>query len=835
MNFFLLKSSFRYFKHHIFQTFLSIIGIALGIAVSTGIDITNTSTLNAFKYSMNAVTGKAFGHIVSLSSGIDSNFYFKLRNSGYQKISPVVELPVKSKDYTYIVFGTDPFAWKGTENRFSDISYFKDKSIASLIAEPGSVIISWKIAKDLDLDNGDNFSVSTGKTQKPLRVVGIINKTQTQLTYDHIILTDIATAQELWGYYDKISRIDLFDKADFENISKILKPDMQIISSKSRSSVTQQMVESFQINLSALSLLALIVGFYLIYNTIGFSVVRRKTTLNIYKAVGVYKRELFGIIIFESLCLGLVGTALGLFTGFFLSKNLIFLVSKSLNDLYFAMTVNSVEITLFSVFKAFGLGFLASFAAGFKPALDAVRMPCAFSLKRSFHEELILSKIPHFSFAGIICLVITIGFISLDTRNIFVGYFSFIPLIMGFTLLSPFAILFLVRALSFFKWSIFYKMGLNSIKESLSRTVLAITALALAVSASVGVGLTVKSFRHTVFSWLDQRLEADMFISAPGLISLRNDTPVNFYLVEEIKKINGIKRINYYREKEVFLNGKQTMVTGFKFHKEDMTRFKFIQKAHNNIWDDFLNGKGVLITETFAVKYKTNITDLIKIPFGDQIKQYPVLGIYTDYSSDQGRISLPYSEFSKVFQVKNLSGISLFLDNPNDFNLIKNKIISASRGEKLIINSNFDLKKNSMMIFDRTFSIAAVLQLISVIVAFTGIVSALMSLMLEKEKEIGILRAIGLHKEEVRKKVYAQTFFMGLIASILSFPLGYIFSWVLINVINKRAFGWSIDFVFSLDIVVQAMLVSIIGAVAAGIYPAFKMSGILPAIALREE
>lgn len=194
-----------------------------------------------------------------------------------------------------------------------------------------------------------------------------------------------------------------------------------------------------------------------------------------------------------------------------------------------------------------------------------------------------------------------------------------------------------------------------------------------------------------------------------------------------------------------------------------------------------------------------------------------------------------FDEFSKLFNINTLSGISLFLEKNSDFQKIKTKITNISKGEELIINSNYSLKKNSMEIFDKTFAVADILQIISIIVAFTGIVSALMSIMLEKEKETGILRAIGFHSSEIRQKIYIQTFFMGLIAAFLALPLGHVFSWLLINVINKRAFGWSIDFSFSIKIIIVSCLISVGGAVAAGIYPGFKMSKTLPSAALREE
>ena len=435
---------------HPVQTFLSIFGIAIGIAVSSGIDLANKSALNAFKYSMKTITGDAVGHIVSPNMKIEAGRYFKLRSLGFRKISPVIEASVKAGNRTYILFGTDPFSFSGLSKRFSDIDYLKGKDISSLISEPGSVIISEAAAESLKLNPGDNFLLDTGKKTKKVKLYGIIKKTPNTLSYDHIIITDISTAQEITENYDFISRIDIFDKETFGKAGGFAGKDLSIIKSSSRSETTEQMVEAFQINLSALSLLALVVGLYLVYNTMTFSVVRRQTTTGIYRAVGVYKREIFFVIILEALFLGLPGTIAGLLFGFLLGKGLIFLVSRTLNDLYFAMTVNSVSLSYTIIIKGFLLGTVASAAAGIKPAFEAVNLPVAFSLKRSFQESSLRKKLPLFALAGIIMLIITILIILIDTKNIIIGYASFVPLITGFTLLAPFMIIGIVKSFIFF-------------------------------------------------------------------------------------------------------------------------------------------------------------------------------------------------------------------------------------------------------------------------------------------------------------------------------------------------------------------------------------------------
>lgn len=835
MNILLLKSSLRYFKSHPLQTFLSILGIAVGIAVSSGIDLANKSTLNAFKYSMETITGKAVGHLTG--SEITSSEYFSLRKKGFKEISPIIEAPVKIKNRTYILFATDPFSFSGIEKRFSNINYLKDHDISSFISRPDSIVIGRKTAEDLGFLKGDTISLDTGSLKKRLKIIGIMEKEKGSVNYDHILITDISTAQEVLEKYNLISRIDIYNSNDFKKLEKLKIKGMTLIKSSSRSSTTEQMVEAFQLNLSALSLLALIVGLFLVYNTMTFSVVRRQQTIGILRSCGVFKREIFLTILIESILLGLPGTAGGLILGVLLGKGLIFLVSQTLNDLYFAMTITSVSLSPIIFVKGFFLGIIASALAGIKPAYEAVNISAAISVKRSTSEKITMKRLPVFTIAGCIMFVITGILISINTKSIIIGYGSFFPLILGFTLVSPLVVIFFVKIfLSFFKQKDFvFKMGINSIKEDLSRTGVAITALAIAVAASVGVGITVKSFRNTVVNWIEQRIGADLYISSPGLISLRNDNPVPGFLLKEVEKISGIKRINYYRDTKIFTKGSEIRVLGLNVGRADEKRFRFMEGGSKKDWLDFRKGEAVFITEPYAMKNMTELGSFLEIPGKNETKKFRVAGIYTDYSSDQGLVSFSYDEFSRFFNTDKLSGISVFIENKDDLEKIRREIIKISKGSELIINSNYEIRRSSLEIFDRTFAVANILQVISIIVAFTGIVSALMSLMLEKTKEIGVLRAIGFYPGEIRKKVYTQTFFMGLISGLLSIPLGHIFSWVLINVVNKRAFGWTLDFSFSWAVIFQALFVSIAAALAAGIFPAFKMSEISPALALREE
>ena len=208
-------------------------------------------------------------------------------------------------------------------------------------------------------------------------------------------------------------------------------------------------------------------------------------------------------------------------------------------------------------------------------------------------------------------------------------------------------------------------------------------------------------------------------------------------------------------------------------------------------------------------------------------------GIYYDYSSDKGFVSIEYSVFKKYWKSNGLSGIAVYLKNDKDAETVRNKISSfAGSDVELIIRSNKFLRESSIQIFDRTFIVAKVLQLLSVVVAFIGILSSLMSLQLERNKEMGVLRAVGFLPSQLFKISTLQSILMGLISGLLSLPLGALLAYILVFIINKRSFGWTMQLSLEPGVLAEAMVLAIVAAVLAGIYPGYVISKISPSAAL---
>lgn len=817
----------------------------MGVAIVVSIDIANHSSGKAFNLSMNAVAGKSTHQIIGTSEGIPDSIYFKLRvKEGLKNIAPVIESYVSIPDSGKKIFkllGVDLFAERPFRDYLSNTGTSIDGELKDFLTGPNSVVLSNGSLAELKMKVGDSLKVFIGGKERTLYISGKITEDERNTSsLENLFICDITTAQELTG---KINRIDYIDviagNADEEKRLRSILPDgYDLQKSGSRSQTAEQMLEAFNINLQSLSLLALIVGLFLIYNTMTFSVVRRKVLIGTLRSIGVTSNEITTMVIREALIIGIIGTAAGFLAAYFISKYLLIFISQTINDLYYVVSVREIYISPMIIAKGIALGIFATLLSAIKPAREASSVHPRSAMIRSEQESSLLKKVPAMSITGLATIIAGILILLIPTKNIWLSYFGILPIIIGFALLTPVIIILVEKILSpLFKYlfGITGKIASRSIVQNISRTYVAIAALSLAVAATVGVGTMISSFRSTVIDWLESRLNADIFISAPSLVSRRNDAVLSEDLLEKVRALDEVADINFYREIEINQDEKTYHLISSGISQRNHSGFQFKEGEPADAWKRFEEGE-LLISEPFAYRHDLEVGSMLALKTDNGMREFRVAGVYYDYASDQGLVTMYHTHFKKHWNVKGVSGISAYVKEGFDLNTLKEKIqMLDTDGQQIVVRSFKFLRDTSIEIFDRTFLVAKVLQLLSVIVAFIGILSSLMSLQLERKRELGILRANGLLPSQLFGMVGIQTVMMGLTAGLLALPLGNVLAAILVYIINKRSFGWTMQFDLIPSIMIEAILLSLFAAILAGLYPAYKMSITSPANALREE
>jgi putative ABC transport system permease protein len=615
---------------------------------------------------------------------------------------------------------------------------------------------------------------------------------------------------------------------------------MLLVPSQTRSAQVEQMTSAFQVNLTALSLLALVVGVFLIYNATTFSVVQRRSLFGILRSLGYTREQVFVMILGEAALVGALGAGLGLGLGILLGQGAVKLVTQTINDLYFVVNVRGVQIPASSLLKGGLAGFFASLLAAAPPAWEAAWVSPRLALSRAGLESKALLAVNRVAVAGVLIALLGAGILVVPTRNLVISFSGTSAVTLGLAMLTPFVTVSLMRLSAPVLGRLFGFLGRlapRNVVRSQSRTAVAVAALMIAVAVTIGVQVMIASFRTTVTIWLEQTLRGDIYIAAQGLSANRADTPLDPRAIAIVENDPLVQSSTAMRV--VTVESKQGSVevvaigTG---QPMDSHLFLAVQDNPEHSWQMIRDG-AVLLSEPLANRLGVSTAGgSIALLTPDGWHSFPVAGIYADYGSTRGTIRMSIDVYQRLWQDDRLNGLALFLPPGTDIDAVAQKLRSQLMDfPNVEVNPNRALRQGALAVFDRTFAITSAMQLITTLVAFIGVLSSLLALQLEKAREIGILRALGLSLAEMRRLTLWETGLLGASAGFLALPTGYLLAWILIFVINQRSFGWTLQMQADPAPFVQAFALAVGAALLAALYPAWRLSRMQVSESLRSE
>jgi len=843
----LLRAGLRNLVRHPWQTVLAVLGVALGVAVVTAVDLANQTAHRAFKIAAETVAGRATHQIVGGPQGLPEELYREIRvTHHFRACAPVLSADARvigPAGTTLQLVGVDPFA-EPPIRAFS--SHFQNSGVlATLLTQPGSALLLKQSAARLGLKVGDRFEVEVAGGRRCLTLAGLLEAGDElqRLGLEALLLVDIATAQELTGRIGRLSRIDLVlpEGAPGERLLRelrgLLPPEASLVPAGARAGALEQLTRAFRLNLTSLSLLALVVGMFLIYNTMVFSVVRRRRLIGLLRAVGVTRREILVQLLGEALLVGIAGTAAGLALGVVLGQELTRLVTQTINDLYFVLEVRRVPLLPETLAKGAALGILATLAAALPPALEATSAPPRAVLARSFLEARSRKLMPLALGSGLLMLLLGGGVLLVESWGIPGSFAGLFALIVGYALLVPAGVVLLARLLRPAFGALFGvigRMAARGVLVSLSRTGVATAALVVAVSATIGVGIMVGSFRLTVQNWLESWLRADYYLSSAEGGDARRRPPLDPALVQRLSRVPGAT-ISLTRRVTLTTAAGPLELFAAEVPRSTFASYRFKEGNPQAAWGGFSQGGAVLVSEPFSYRHRIHLGDSVQLPTRDGLRNFPVAGIVYDYGSDQGIVMLSRTGYLRFWGDASVDGMGFYAGSGVGSAELPARIRAQVGASRVRLVSNAELRRATMAVFDRTFAITGVLRLLTMVVAFVGILSALMAMQVERARELAVLRALGLTPAQVWGVITGETFIIGLAAGLLSLPLGILQALVLIFVVNRRSFGWTMEPFLSPELLVQAVLLSLGAALLAGIYPSLRIARLQPALALKEE
>lgn len=834
MNRALARFSVRYLIRHPWQVGLAVLGVALGVAVVAAVDLANASAQRAFDISLSTVSGPANYRIVGAPGGLDEAVYVDLRlHDGVQRAAPVVEGYAQLGDTTVRMVGIDPFA-SPLLNRFAGSPSLPP----ALLTQPGAVLMAAPAMQRHGYKVGESITVRIAGIERRLTVVGTLPPGTRLAGSEQLLVSDIATAQELFQRMGRLSWIDLvLSDAQAQRLRAGLPAGVRLEPIGTRSAVMAAMTRSFTVNLTALSLLAMVIGAFLIYNTITFSVVQRRALLGSLRALGATRGQIFALIMGEAAAIGIVGTLFGIALGLGLAHELVKLVTRTINDLYFVLTVREFFVTPATLWKSGALGLGASLIAAAAPATEAARAAPAVVMTRSALERRVRHLVPWLTMGGLIVVAAGIGVVGL-ARTLVTGYVGLFTVILGCAMLSPAVTLLLlapIRRLLARRTGLLGALAARGVTAALSRTSTAIAALMVAIAATVGIGVMVASFRSTVEHWLEYHLRADLYVSVPTAFTGRTSTPLEPSLVAALTADPAVKAYTTWRGVEVGSAYGPTHLSVVTTSTASRRGYRLVRGEARTAWRAFADG-AVLVSESYARRHGLRSGARLALTTERGQHSFPVAGVFYDYGSDWGIVLMARRVYERDWSDPVVSALGLYLRAGTDPEAVAGRLRRIAAGhQQVLIRSNRALREASMAIFDRTFTITRVLRLLAMAVAFVAVVSALMAIQLERAREFAILRASGLTPGQLWRLMLTQTGLMGLVAGMLAAPVGLALAYILTRVINRLAFGWTLEWHVYPAAASDVLLLGVGAAVLAGLYPAWRMARTPPALALREE
>lgn len=849
----LLNVGYKYLLRHPIQTGLMMVGIMLGVAVFIAIDFANASASRAFDLSVDSITGRTTHQIVGGPTGIDEDLYPQIKEAQYvDAVAPVITDFVNSPQIDdgrpLQLLGVDPFAEAPFRNYLgNDNVGLPIEQLTAFLTDPGAILISTDLAEDNNLTIGDQLVLEIGGREYEATVAGLLEPSDSlsARTLNGVILTDIATAQEITESFGTIERVDLIipegQRADIiPQIEADLPDGVRLMAAEARTGSVEEMTAAFRVNLLALSLLALVVGMFLIYNTMTFSVVQRRRLFGTLRSIGVTRREIFLMVVGEALLVGIVGSILGIGLGIVLGQGAVQLVTQTINDLFFVVTVRAVSIPPRTLLVGALLGIFATIASAAIPAIEAASVPPRAALTRSTLESRAGSAVKWTFLGGVLLNAAGVGLLLIPSRSLPLSFAATFAVIIGFALLTPIVLVALMRLfkpLTTSSLGILGRMAPREIEGSLSRTSVAVAALMVAVSVTIGISLMVGSFRRTVIVWLEQTLEGDVYMSVAGGTATRPATAVDQEVIDTVEAWPGVEGVSASRSVTVDSEVGPINLVAVSNQSYRAGRIYYSTTIPEPEVFEATRDGAVVVSEPFARRFDKWDGDTITLLTDNAGEQtFEIVAVYYDYGQSAGTVGMALTEYQRLWDDDRLTALALELEpniSPDD---VAEELQAEFVGtQELLIRPNQALREDVLIVFDRTFAITGALNVLATIVAFIGVLSSLLSLQLEKRQQLGILRSIGLTVRQLWGLVLLETGLMGLVAGIMAMPTGFVLSLILIYIINRRSFGWTLQLNLFAEPFIQAMLVAVIAALLAGIYPARRISKMITANAIRFE
>src|SRR5213594_360606 len=846
--------SWRHVRRHQLRTALTFLGIALGVAVIVAIAMVNRSLTSSFQSTIEQIAGKAVLQVANGESGINESLFSVIRDTpGVQDAAAAVEgfLPVSGKRgerlYVYGVDLLTDFAIR--DHQFAGSGFAFDQAL-DFIAQPDSVALTESFARRLHLPIGAQITLATARGKQNYTVRALLKEEGTARVFGgNFALMDLPAAQRSFGKEGKLDIVDLTveEGAKIETVQQRLKSRLggaaEVERPKKRGEQIESLLSSFRVGLFFVSLVALFVGFFLIYNTVSVSVVQRKREIGTLRCLGMIRRDVLVIFIIEALALASAASLVGICAGVLLAEAALFSVGETVSNLFFQTDLTRSALTAEEFWVALAGGVGVSLLAALYPAWEATRVtPLEGARQASWSPRAEgISRASIFAFLLLLFFPVMLffpraGFEPVERFTL--GVVAMLIFLLGLSFLCPFFIFsgvgafrrWLVR-FSSFSW-VEGQLAADSLRRSPVRSGITVATLMISLAAIFTIAAFVSSVRGSLLSWVDQMVTADLIVSSGARTAAPKNVPLREDLLPALKKIPGVKIVDLYRLIRSTYKEKPILIESFSARESASVRsLPMVDGNGAQALREMAEGKGVIISESFRSKFGATTNDSLELLTPSGKIGFKVIGVYVDYSSDVGSVLLDRALYKKYWRDELLDAFDLWLEPGADQQQII-QTIRTNYGEpyQLFISTHRELRETVVRIMEQSFVVNYAVEIVAVVVAIFSVINTLLASILDRTREIGVLRAIGATQAQVRRIVVMEAGWMGLIGGLLGLFAGTVMAYHHVVYNTKMLTGWTFQFYYPYGMAIFSLIAAVILCLLAGYGPA-KQAASIPIVA----
>jgi putative ABC transport system permease protein len=833
----LFRLSFSHLLEFPGRTILGVLGIALGTAVYLSISLAGASALRSFSDGVLAVAGKAEWRLTSPGAPIPEALFLTVRRLPHVKAAaPVVESVLDlagPHQGPVLLLGIDPFS----ESSFRSYKFLGDSEdrgvLTDFLTQPRGVLMSAPLAARLKLQPGDALPVVVGSRKEVLTVVGVFTAERGLYPLEGaVLLMDVAWAQELVGRVGRLDYIDVIGDGSPnlpDTLKAVLPAGVEVSWPGAQAKQMEGLVASYRLNLSVLSAIALFVGMFLIYQSVTLSVVRRRREIGLLRTLGMSKGQVLTLFLAEGAVSGMLGGLVGLGLGFLMAKGALNFMSHTLTSLYTPVEAGKLVLRAPVFLRAWALAVGATLAAAMIPALEAAQIRVRAVWYREELEERLESRAGLIFLGGLAALLLA-GVLSLWESRAgppLSGFVAAFLILLAFALFTPLAARVLGRGAKPPLQRLLGPagdLGCRYLAGSLSRSAVSIAALACALGMLIAVAVMIGSFRQTVDHWIKRAISGDIFFGPAVFSTSAYDHYLPPEVVPELKADPEVADLYLYRCVRIPFQDRFILVIGGSFE---------VLARQGPLW--FRQGDGekltlqareqgqVMISEPLAATFGYREGDTMELPTPSGPQRLTIAGVFYDYRTDGPSVWMDIALFRRYWQDNHLNAVRLYLKDQSKIEAFQAQLRERYGSRyRLLVLSHADLRNGILRIFDDTFALTYALEGVAVVVAVFGIITTFLVLIMDRERELALLQALGASRRQIMSMVLVESGLASFLSFLLGAGAGSLLSLLLIFVINKQAFGWTIRLFFTPGIYWQTFILVVALGLAAGAYPAWR-------------